>query len=200
VADLIDDTPPLAGCRNGRHVVRTPSLRLQTPTGRDLKMMMAAGSDPQAQRWLGWSAGRVVTEEARERLLTLRAGEGRPISRASGDQWYLAAVEWATGRLAGAVGCDPDGRELGGWLASRYRGRGLGGELFAGAALFAHQHLGVSRVVAGTEVSNAACMAALVSAGFVPDAGPSAHQLPDGRVVPTRWLRHDAEHPARCNG
>jgi RimJ/RimL family protein N-acetyltransferase len=200
VADLIDDSPPLAGCRNGRHVLRTPSLRLQTPTVRDLKMMMAAASDPQAQRWLGWSAELVVAADDVQRLLTLRAGEGRLIPRPSGDQWYLAAVEWATGQLAGAVGCDPDGRELGGWLAPRYRGRGLGRELFAGAALFAHQHLGVSSVVAGTEVSNAACITALVSAGFAPDAGPPTHRLPDGRVVPVRWLRHETDHPARCDG
>lgn len=163
-------------------------------------MMIAAASDPQAQRWLGWSANDVVAEERLERLLTLRAGEGPPISRAPGDWWYLAAVEWATGRLAGAVACEPDGREMGGWLAPRYRGRGLGRELFAGAALFAHQHLGLSSVAAETEVSNAACIAALVSGGFVPDTGQPTHQLPDGRVVPTRWLRHDADHPARCGG
>jgi RimJ/RimL family protein N-acetyltransferase len=200
VGDLIDDSPPLAGCRRGRHVLRTATLRLQTPTERDFKMMMAAASDSQAQRWLGWSAEHVVAEEAIEGLLTLRAGEGRPISRAPEDHWYLAAVEWATGRLAGAVGCDPDGHELGGWLAPRYRGRGLGRELFGGAASFAHQHLGVGSVIAGTEVSNAACIAALVSAGFIPDAGPPTYQLPDGRVVPTQWLRHDAADPARCDG
>ena len=181
-------------------MLRTPSLRLQTPTRRDLKMMIAAASDPKAQRWLGWSAKDVVAEEALERLLALRAGEGRPISRAPGDRWYLAAVEWATGRLVGAAACEPDGREMGGWLAPRYRGQGLGRELFSGATLFAHQHLGLSSVTAGTEVSNAACIAALVSAGFVPDAGPPTHQLPDGRVVPARWLRHAADQPARCDG
>jgi predicted alpha/beta hydrolase len=74
VVGLIDDSPPLTGCRSGRHVLRTPSLRLQTPTVRDFKMMMAAASDPQAQRWLGWSAELVVAAKAHERLLTLRAG------------------------------------------------------------------------------------------------------------------------------
>jgi len=162
--------------------------------------MLAAASDPQAQRWLGWSPKDVVAEGTLERLLALRAGEGRPTSRAPGERWYLAAVEWATGRVVGGVGCEPDGREVGGWLAQRYRGRGLGRELFAGAALFAHQRLGLSSVAAATEVSNAACVAALVSAGFVPDAGPPTHQLPDGRVVPARWLRHDADYPARCGG
>jgi RimJ/RimL family protein N-acetyltransferase len=140
VAELIDDSPPLAGCRNDRHVLRTPSLRLQTPTVRDFKMMMAAASDPRAQRWLGWSAELVVAAKAHEHLLAFRAGEGRPISQPPGEQWNLAAVERATGRLVGAVGCEPDGRELGGWLAPRYRGRGLGRELFAGAALFVTDH------------------------------------------------------------
>jgi RimJ/RimL family protein N-acetyltransferase len=200
VVALIDDSPPLAACRNGRHVLRTPSLRLQAPTGRDFKMMMAAASDQQAQRWLGWSADDVVAGDALEGLLTLKAGEGRPIPQPLGGHWYLAAVEWATGQLAGAIGCDTVSRELGGWLAPRYRGRGLGRELFAGAALFAHQHLGVRSVLAGTEVSNAACVAALVAAGFVPDTGPPTHRLPDGRVIPTRWLRHDTDHPGRCDG
>jgi hypothetical protein len=33
---------------------------------------MAAASDPQAQRWLGWSAKDVVAEEGLERLLAPR--------------------------------------------------------------------------------------------------------------------------------
>lgn len=198
VADLMTDYSPAAGCSGGHHVLRTRSLRLQSPTERDLKMMMVAACDPEAQRWLGWSGKRIVAEADRERLLTLRPGEGRRLTRTPESQWYLAVIEWATGRLAGAVGCEPDGRELGGWLAPHFRGRGLGSEMFAGAAMFAHQHLGVASVVAGTEVSNAACIAALMSAGFSPADGPQTHRLPDGREVPTRWLRHDTDQPARC--
>ena len=200
VTDAIDGSPPLTQCRGGRHVLRTPRLRLQGPTGRDSTIMTAAASDPQAQRWLGWRAENLAAQDTLERLLTLRAGEGTVISRAPEEWWDLVAVEWATGRVAGAVGCSPDGHELGGYLAPRYRGRGLGRELFAGAALFAHQHLGVSSVAAATEVGNAACMAALTSAGFVPAGGPPTHELPDGRVVPVQWLRHETDRPSRCGG
>jgi RimJ/RimL family protein N-acetyltransferase len=196
----LDDSPATAGCRNGRHVLRTENLRLQIPTRRDLQIMVAAASDPQAQRWLGWRADEVVADNDREWLLRLRAGEGSAVRRARDGHWTLAAVEWATDRVAGAVGCEADGRGIGGWLAPQFRGRGLGRELFAGAAQFAHHHLGLASVQAGTEVSNAACIAALMSAGYAPDAGPVTHQLPDGRTVPTRWLRHDADHPTRCRG
>jgi RimJ/RimL family protein N-acetyltransferase len=181
-------------------VVRTERLRLQMPTGRDLKIMLAAASDPRAQRWLGWRADEVMAEAAREQLLYLGAGEGRVVPQATEQRWYLAAVEWATGRLAGAVGCDSGGHDLGGWLAPQFRGRGLGRELFTGAAEFAHHHLGLASVQAGTEVSNAACIAALTSAGYVPAAGPPSHQLPDGRTVSARWLRHDADHSSHCCG
>jgi RimJ/RimL family protein N-acetyltransferase len=44
--------------------------------------------------------------------------------------------------------------EIGGWLAPWYRGYGLGASLFAGAAEFAHYHLGIARVTAGTETVN----------------------------------------------
>jgi RimJ/RimL family protein N-acetyltransferase len=180
--------------------MRTERLRLQMPTMRDLKIMLAGASDPQAQRWLGWRADEVTDEDARERLLCLRAGEGTALPRAADGHWTLAAVEWATSRVAGGVGCESDGRDLGGWLAPQFRGHGLGRELFAGAAEFAHHHLGIASVHAGTEVTNAACIAALTSAGYVPADGPPSHELPDGRMVPTRWLRHDADHPSRCRG
>ena len=200
MAGLLGESSPASGCQGERHVLRTPNLRFQTPTGRDLQMMIAAASDPGAQRWLGWPAECITPERDRDRLLCLRAGEGGTVARRRDGGWYLVAIDWASGRLAGAVGCEPDGRDLGGWLAPRFRGRGLGRELFTAAALFAHQHLGVADVVAGTEVSNTACLGALRSAGFVPAAGPPDHRLPDGRVVQACWLRHDVSDPARCPG
>jgi hypothetical protein len=44
---------------------------------------MAAASDPQAQRWLGWSAKDVVAEEGLERLLALRVEWVRTRCRAA---------------------------------------------------------------------------------------------------------------------
>lgn len=61
------------------------------------------------------------------------------------------------------------------------------------AAHLARQHLGVSSVVAGTEASNAACVAALVSGGFVPDAGPPNHQHHGGE-----YPQPDAEDGDAC--
>lgn len=51
-----------AQCGGGRHVLQMPGLRLQTPAAQDFPMMMAAASDPQAQRWLGWRPQDVVPE------------------------------------------------------------------------------------------------------------------------------------------
>lgn len=51
---------------------------------------------------------------------------------------------------------------------------------------------------AATEPANLACVAALLAAGFEPAAGPEANHLPDGRIVPARWFRHDTDQPVRC--
>lgn len=162
--------------------------------------MLAAASDPQAQRWLGWTGRAVLPERDLERLLALQAGHGAFPSRRhlSGPEIHLAAIDLADGRVAGALGVDRDTGEIGGWLAPRFRGRGLGAGLFAGAAEFAHQHLGIPSVTAGTESSNAACIAALAGAGFTPAAGPDVHTLPDGRAVPSRWFRHESARPVMC--
>ena len=117
-----------------------------------------------------------------------------------GELWELAAIDPADGRIAGAIACDQDTCEVGGWLAPRFRGRGLGTGLFAGAAEFAHQHLGIPSVTAVTESGNAACIAALAAAGFIPAAGPDPHILPNGQVVPVRRFRHESAQPTMCEG
>ena len=174
-----------------------PGLRLQTATIRDMCITSAAASDPQAQRWLGWQAQDLIPERGRERLLAMPPGQGRIMSPRPG-KWFLAAIDEADGRLAGAIGADEDSGEVGGWLAPRFRGRGLGASLFAGAAEFAHQHLGVPSVIAATEPGNAACIGALVSAGFSPATGPDTHPLPNGRVVFVHWFRHESTQPTTC--
>jgi RimJ/RimL family protein N-acetyltransferase len=174
-------------------VLHTPALRLQTPTVPDFAIIFAAASDPQAQRWLGWTD--VMPEPDLEPLLARPVGQGSALLRTPP---CLAAIDPADGRVAGAIEVDPDTGEVGGWLAPRLRGHGLGAGLFAGAAEFAHQHLGIPTVTAGTESSNAACIAALASAGFTPAVGPDTHTLPDGRVIPSRWFRHESAQPTIC--
>jgi RimJ/RimL family protein N-acetyltransferase len=190
------ETP--AQCGRECHVLHMPGLRLQTPTKQDARIMLAAASDPQAQRWLGWTGPAVIPQWELEHQLARTAGRGRAFPRVLGPGRYLVAIDPAPGRVAGAFAVDGNTGEVGGWLAPRYRGRGLGSGLFAGAAEFAHQHLGIPSVTAGTEISNAACIAALASAGFIPAAGPDTQTLPDGRVVPVRWFRHESAYPTVC--
>ena len=187
-------------CGRGGHVLQVAGLRLQTPTTWDRPLMLAVASDPQAQRWLGWRPQDLVPERRRERLLAGKPGQGRPLpQRNEAGGQSLVAIDPEGGQLAGFLGCDWDTGEIGGCLAPGYRGRGLGVSLFAGAAQFAHQHLGIAAVTAGTETGNAACIAALGSAGFIPARGPSTRRLPNGRVVPALWFRHGASRPARCH-
>ena len=188
-------------CGRGSHLVQMADLRLQSPSLQNRRAMAAAGSDPHAQRWVGWTDQ--VVQQARQwtGLLEMELGNGggrlprAPARRAM----YLAAIDASGRRLAGAITFDRDASEVGGWLAPGFRGRGLGAALFAGAAEFAHHHLGVASVLAGTEDENAACIGALTAAGFIPAAGPATHTLEDGRMVTARWFRHECG-PALCAG
>jgi RimJ/RimL family protein N-acetyltransferase len=188
----------LVVCRRGRHTLDLPRLRLQTPTLHDMKIGIAAASDPEAQRWFGWRPQDLILEGYRDHFLASRPGRGRPVREPRAGHLGLIAIDRASGMLAGSVQVGIDTGELGGWLAPPFRSRGLGGELFTGGAFFAHHVLGAGGVRAGTETTNAACIGALRSAGFVPADGPDVHQLPDGRAVFSRWFRHDAEPAARC--
>ena len=183
-------------CRRGQHRLRTDRLLLCHPTVSDLRVAAAAASDRLAQRWLGWRPEQVIAEGLCAGLLAQRAGGGfhwAPI-----DSGWLIAVDTASGRIAGAVTVTGEQHEIGGWLAPQFRGRGLGRELFHGAVIFAHDHLAMATVLAGTERTNAACVGALLSAGFVATTGPARHRLPDGRTVPSQWFRHDTDEPRYC--
>jgi RimJ/RimL family protein N-acetyltransferase len=138
----------------------------------------------------------VIAEGLCAGLLAQRAGGGfhwAPI-----DSGWLIAVDPASGRIAGAVTVTGEQHQIGGWLAPQFRGRGLGRELWLGAVTFAHYHLAMATVLAGTERTNAASVGALLSAGFVATTGPARHRLPDGRTVPSQWFRHDTDEPRYC--
>ena len=181
-------------CRHSRHRFHTERLVWCHPTGHDLLAASAAASDPQAQRWLGWPPEQLVAEQHRAALLARRPGTG---TGWASDPWRLIAIDRASGRLAGAASVNQE-HQIGGWLGPQFRGRGLGRELFLGIATFAHHHLGIATVQAGTEPANTASLSALISAGFVATGRPTTHRLPDGRTVPAQWLRHDVDHPTTC--
>lgn len=173
-------------------------LHFQSPTKSDVRLMLASASDAEAQRWLGWRKNVLVRESRRGSLLAKKPGQGRMRAAGRAGEFQMIAIDRATGLLAGAVGYEPESGEVGGWLAPQFRGRGLAAELFAGAAQFAHFHLGEEYVVAGTERTNMPCIHALLSAGFTPVSGPDTHPLPDGRVIPAYWFQHSAGQPAEC--
>ena len=167
----------------------------------DLRAMAAAASDPQAQHWLGWTDQFVQQARQWTGLLEMEPGEGGSLARAlDRREMRLAAIDPSGRRLAGSIRFDRDTGEIGGSLAPAFRGRGLGAALFAGAAEFAHHHLGIAGVLAGTETENTACIGALTAAGFIPAAGPATHALEDGRVITARWFRHESVRPALCAG
>lgn len=109
----------------------------------------AVPRDAGAQHWLGWRQQDVVPERRRERLLDGKPCQGGVALRSSAPRsWWLVAVDPEEGRLAGAAAYNEDTGEVGGWLAPRSRGRGLGASLFAGAAQLAH-NLAVDLRLAG---------------------------------------------------
>jgi RimJ/RimL family protein N-acetyltransferase len=187
-------------CRGERHVLDMPGLLLRSPTIRDSAIARAAASDPEAQRWLEWpDKSIIVPASKRERWLSLRPGAGPLLpSSADPDLISLVAIDPAAGRIAGLVSMGWKDRDIGGWLAPAYRGRGLGTVLFAGAAQLAHDHLGIQTVWAGAHPGNAASIGALTAAGFVPVAGPPTHVQPNGRVIPGRWFGHAREQVGHC--
>ena len=160
-------------------------------------IIAAAASDPEAQRWLGWTTRTILPEKDREHALTLPPGMDRTTWPAG---WlHLIAIDKESGWAAGgAVVQLTKLAEIGGHLAPRFRGRGLGTELFAAVTEYAHQHLGFGVVKAGAETENLSSRRALGAAGFTRTSGPDTHTLPDGRMIPTVWFRHESAEPGLC--
>lgn len=193
-------------CTPGRHTLTTPHLLIHTPvTQLDVLAAIAAGADPEAQRWQGNQADQVVPDaDTRRALLRMRPGDAthrwtirsnpelaEPFEPSPEMPELLVCVRRDTGRYAGYFELDHDRGEIGGNLAPDHRGQGLGAELFLAAALFAHAHAGLPTVRAGTATANTACRRALERAGFTPTSGPPRHTLPDGRELESVWYRHE---------
>lgn len=208
--------PPVHGrCGAGRHVLRSERLLLYTPLiALDVMAPAAAGSDAEAQRWLGSRTDELVRhEDTRELLLSMRADNDlsgfaprdrfkmmRKLEKRSDGFVGLTAVHVADGRYAGATSVDLDSGEIGGWLAPGYRRQGLGVELFRAAVQLGHRHLGLRVVRAGAEPANSASRGALRAAGFTPAPGLARFTLGDGREIDACWYQHRQEATTRCRG
>ncbi|MFI0407837.1 GNAT family N-acetyltransferase [Actinomadura sp. 3N508] len=187
----------------GRHVISTPRLLFRSPTIIDTMAALAAASDADAQRWLGWIPESVVPEPQRERLLDRRPRLRRPLLGRVPvrDPLLLVAIDPQNRAYAGMATIHevtPDGCQVGGSLSPDYRGLGLGAELFTAIYQLAHHHFGYAEVRAGTEPTNTACIRSLQSAGFVRVAGAATHLLPDGRTVPATWFSRTDPIPTLC--
>ncbi|MEU0436549.1 GNAT family protein [Streptomyces sp. NPDC006290] len=196
-------------------MLRSERLLLYTPLiALDVLATAAAGSDAEAQRWLGFRTDQLVQHEnAREWFLYMRADDDlsrfaprdrfkmmRKIEQYSERFIGLAAVHVDDGRYAGATGVDLHTGEIGGWLAPGFRQQGLGVELFRAAVQLGHRHLGLEVVRAGTEPTNTACQGALTAAGFTPASGPPRSTLGDGREVDACWYEHRQEETSHYRG
>ncbi|MEU8796022.1 GNAT family N-acetyltransferase [Spirillospora sp. NPDC048819] len=184
-------------------MITTPRLLLRSLRLREGRLAQAIGSDPEAQRWLGWRPKSLVPEDERGRLLAVPASGGRSRFGLPGRyvETGMLAIDPDGGLAAGVVTLTPvseDLCELGGYLAPAYRGRGLGAELFAAGLALAQQHLHVTEVRAGVEPENVASVRSLWRAGLDPIPGPQSHRLSDGRVIPAAWYSDVSPNPGWC--
>jgi RimJ/RimL family protein N-acetyltransferase len=192
----------LGTCAPGRHAFATPSLFVRTATLADALPLLAAGSDPEAQRDLGWPAHRVVPAWRRRRALRWRMAM-RPSSHGAPAipvPDMFVALDRKRPRLAGALGIRPKGEDVGhagGWLAPAYREPGLLTELAQAWRELAHGHLGLAEVHSAVNPEDEADIEAMKHAGFIA-AEPEDITLEDGRTVALVWHVSSEASPVRC--
>lgn len=187
-------------CGGRFHILRTERLIMRSPTWRDTMAAFAGAADDDAQRWLGWTADSIAPPPVRSQMLATPPEGGERPEQPTQNNGRLVAIDPEQQRIAGLASlvAMPGGVQVGGWLAPDFRGRGLGAELFAGAAEYAHRHLQFPLLRAGIEDGNVACHKALAAAGFVPADGPPTFRLENGREIRSRWFEHVDGTPGRC--
>ncbi|MFD9892943.1 GNAT family N-acetyltransferase [Amycolatopsis sp. NPDC059027] len=175
----------------------------RTPTAWEYAAAVACGSDPAAQRWLGWLDESIVAEPLRAEALRVVPGTGPDWTSPDPLSIDLVAIDVAARRCVGLVSVHSgeDGSpETGGYLVPDYRGRGVGRVLFTAGVRLAHEHLGLYRVRAGAELGNVASGRSLEAAGLVRVPGPSSYRLPNGRVTEAGWYEHRSGATRACAG
>lgn len=177
------------------------TLEVELATITDFHRRLAAGADPEAQRWLGWDEEtmRQARTAVAAGFLTRARKPGRPvawprtwslITMSAGQDFVASAVIYRCGSRSDRARLRPGFPEwqVGLIVAPGWRGRGLGARLFALAASYAQGVLGLDTLGAGCDPANTPGVRALTRAGFVPRSGPVRRRLADGRVVPATWF------------
>jgi len=190
-------------CDRHGHAFALGRFLFRTPTAWEYAAAVAAGSDPAAQRWLGWLPIAIVAEPMRTELLEVVPGTGPDWSAPDRHSVDLVAIDLTARRCAGLVSvhAGADGSpETGGFLAPAYRGQGFGRDLFAAGVLLGHEHLGLSRIQAGADVANVASARSLEAAGLRRVGGPPRYTLPNGVACEAQWFQHEVGWPRQCAG
>jgi ribosomal-protein-alanine N-acetyltransferase len=183
-----------------------PTLSLRFATPEDAPALYELASDPQVTRFFSW--GPYTSIEQPLAYIERLAGQ-----RARGEQLDVLIVH----REAGPIGVTGlvefshrDRRAIvGSWLGRRWWGSGANTESKALVARLAFEHLGLDRVGAYADVSNARSQAALEKVGFVREGvlrgwhrhGESVHDVAMYGLLRDDFARSPlAAYPAMLHG
>ena len=143
--------------------LETPRLILRHFQPSDLSTLLAYRNDPEVAKYQGWSS---LTEAEAEAFI--EAQRVRPV--AVPHAWLQIALELkSTGRHIGDLALNVDGRrqaELGYSLDRAFHGYGYATEAVAALLDFGFTHLRLHRMVARTDVRNAASIQLLERLSF----------------------------------
>ena len=188
--------PDRVECRfGGEHVASSARLRVVTARFSAYVRSLQFTRDGEARFWLGWGP-----EDAMRQLPPTPL----PSDPLLLDPAFLGfmAMNATTGREVAWIVLrrGPDGAyEVGGMVDHEARGQGYGREALETVCSVAHHHFGISRLVAGCEMTNLVSQRWLRSCGFDWVAGPPQHTLPNGRVIDSLWWqRVDTSAKRRC--
>jgi RimJ/RimL family protein N-acetyltransferase len=188
---------------------RPAGLHVFTPLGRgrlmivsnrfsDCLCMQLFGSDPDAQKWLGWPAEDLVTGPARvfaNQPIRTQIGVIPPMPH------FLSftAIDRRTYDVAGSITIHRHGSipMAGGMMRKDYRGKGFGTEAMRIVRRLAHRHFGIATLTAGSERGHLASERWLRASGFTAVPGPRTHVLPNGREVESMWWQSADKHAKR---
>lgn len=140
-------------------VLETRRLRLRPPEKGDLNDLLAAGADPEIQRWMAWAPDQTV-ESALEWCTTPPDPLTSVTFTVTADDQFVGAAglhraDWLDGRV-----------EVGYWIAPWARHRGYAVEAARGVAGYAFEK-GMFRIELLAAAANLASQGVALKAGFI---------------------------------